>query len=363
LFRETNNLPIKQKQDWAHYINSFQREEDGLFYPDPIYHPDKERAVFQATSFCLTALRILDSAPGYSLNIVNKWRTKSNVEEYLFQRGCHLGKGGSGNKAMFQAIFMTHEFERTNEPELLDSINAWFDFHNRYQNPNGFWGNGSQGQLYKGLQNAFHQFVIYEYWNKDFPRLDIVAQTALDLQDKDGFFSALPGGSSCKDYDSLHFLFATNKYFTGIMEKSFGNALVAFKSRWNNDGGFCENSIRPYGIFDYPRLLSFILRGRNNKIRLSRGKEVAREIIKPKKYKSRTWVMPSQPWGVSTLWDTWFRCLTFAEISCLFNDDNCRNYKFPEHIGIGYNNKINDSVFPSRIKAQSPNRAKKSSQL
>jgi hypothetical protein len=341
LFRETDNLSKKEKKGWTNYINSFQRREDGLFYPDPIFHPDKERAVFQATSFCLSALDILNSAPEYPLLIVNNWRTKTGVEDYLIQRGCHLGKGGSGNKAMFQAILMTHEYERTQDPELLASINVWFDFHNRNQNKYGFWGNGSRGQLYKGLQNAFHQFVIYEYWNRGFPRLDIIAHTVIELQANDGFFSNLPGGGSCKDYDSLHFLLSyENKDFLkeniDIIEMAVGSII----SRWNQDGGFCENSLRPYSMGNYSQLISFISSGSNLKINLYRGESVLREIIKPKKYKMRNWVPGLQAWNESTLWDTWFRCLAIGEMSCFLNSDNFQKFRFLKHIGIGFN-KIN----------------------
>jgi hypothetical protein len=337
LFRETCMISEEEKLGWAKYINSFQRKEDGLFYPRPIFHPDKERAVFQATSFCLSALKMLGYGPRYPLSIVNKWRKKESVEDYLLQRGCHLGAGGSGNKAMFQAIFLTHEYERKKDPELLNSINVWFDFHNRHQNHNGYWGNGSRGQLYKGMQNAFHQYVVYEYWDREYPRLDIITHAVLKLQDKKGFFSDLPGGSSCKDYDSLHFLLSGHHDGKVIAEGALINAIEAIKTRWNKDGGFCENPVRPYGAKTFPGLLYFIITGKNHEIRVTRAKEVAREIIKPKKYKSRNWVETPHPWAESTLWDTWFCCMSIAEVLCHFTSDNFEKFKFPDHIGIGYN--------------------------
>jgi hypothetical protein len=228
LFQETDNLSLEEKKEWANYINSFQSESDGLFYPNPLYHPDKERDVFQASCFCLSALSILESETEIQNLYVDQWRTRENVEQYLKERGCHLGKGGSGNKAMFQAILLTHEYERGKDHVLLESINTWFDFHNRYQNSFGFWGKGRQGQLYKGLQNALHQFVIYEYWNRDYPRLEKVAHTALKLNDQEGFFSHLPGGDSCKEYDALHFLLYFYKGNFKLIEP------VLEKATWRN---------------------------------------------------------------------------------------------------------------------------------
>ena len=338
LFRETDKLTSKKKVNWANYINSFQREEDGLFYPDPIYHPDKERAVFQVSCFCISALCIIDAAPRYRLAIVDRWITKSSVEEYLLQGKCHLGKRGSGNKAMFQAIFLTYEYERTNDERLLKSINNWFDFHDSYQNKFGFWGTGSNGNLYGGLQNAFHQFIVYDYWNRKYCHLEKVAQTAILLQDRDGFFSNLPGGSTCKDYDSIYFLlsFCSNYSLNGI-EKTLEKVIEAILSRWNLDGGFCENTLRPFKADSIHKLISFTLSGKNNKIRITRGKHVLQEIIKPKEFKIRNWVKEPQLWGESTLWDTWFHCLSIADIACFVDKGNYECYRFHKNIGIGTN--------------------------
>jgi hypothetical protein len=336
LFHETDSLTLKEKEEWANYINTFQCEEDGLFYPNPLYHPDKERDVFQATCFCLSALSILESEPKYRISIVNNWRNKENVEQYLKERGCHLGKGGSGNKAMFQAIFLTHEFERGKESDLLESINTWFDFHNRYQNSFGFWGKGRQGQFYKGLQNALHQFVIYEYWNRAYPRIEKVAHTALKLNDQEGFFSHLPGGDSCKEYDALHFLLYFYQDKSNLIEPVLEKATRAIKTRWNEDGGFCENPTRPFKS-DYVRLIAFIFNAKSNDIRINRGINVFRELIKPQKNNTRKWIKESQPWGESTLWDTWFRCLSIAEVSVFIDNNNYKKYRFHKHIGLGFN--------------------------
>lgn len=334
LFQETDKLSVEEKKEWANYINTFQNEKDGLYYPNPSYHPDKEREVFQASCFCLSALSILDSKPKYRIFIVDQWRTRDNVKQYLKERGCHLGNSGSGNKAMFQAILITHEYEKLKDHELLESIKTWFDFHESCQNNLGFWGKGRQGQLYRGLQNAFHQFVIYEYWNRDYPHLEQVAQTALKLNDQEGFFSHLPGGDSCKEYDALHFLLYYYHCNSTIIEPVLKKVIGAIKTRWNEDGGFCENSTRPFKS-NYIRLMAFIINAQNNEIRITRGINVLKEMIRPMKYNTRKWIKEPQPWGESTLWDTWFRCLSIAEVSCFINNNYYLKYRFHKHIGIG----------------------------
>ncbi|MCW8965806.1 MAG: hypothetical protein OQK82_03835 [Candidatus Pacearchaeota archaeon] len=331
LFKETDNLSERQKIDWSDYINSFQKKEDGLFYPEPIYHHDKERAVYQVTSFCLSALSILEKKPRYRLAVVDKWRSPECVEKYLSERGCHLGMGGSGNKAMFQAIFLTHEYEETADETLKQSINAWFAFHDKHQNEFGFWG--KSGRLYYGVQNAFHQFVIYDYWNRTYHKIEKIVETIRHIQGKDGHFSPIPGGNTCKDYDAIHFL--TCSEFDQSRRVIFDKIKKAMFLCQNNDGGFCENKLKPIKLIKLPYLLSFAFNGYNSALTKYRITSIAKELLKAKKLKQRKWVKEGQPWNESTLWDTWFRMLTMAEISvCL--DHNLSDFRFHKHIGLGY---------------------------
>ncbi len=343
LFKETDNLSREEKDNWTDYINSFQNEKDGLFYPDPILHPDKERAVFQLTCFCLSALDILGSAPKNRLSIVDKWKTEAETRDYLFARKVHLGKGGSGNKAMFQAIMLTHEYEKTKDEKLLIGMNTWFDFHDQYQNNYGYWGVASKRSLYSGVQNAFHQFVIYDYWKRNYSNIDFVAKTAVRLQDRAGFFAPVSGGGACKDYDAIHYLLASQKTANSAKGKiALKKALRAVNKCWNQDGGFCENIYRP--LQSYKILHYFVLAssGYDWSIWLTRLKHIAKDLIRKQEKKSRKWVPENQSWNESTLWDTWFRSLSIAEILCFFNPENYDKYRFHKHIGIGYKSTSNN---------------------
>lgn len=332
LFKETDKFTEEKKLNWAAYINSYQNPDDGLFYPDPIYHPDKERAVFQVTSFCLSALAILGSKPTYNLKIVDEWKEKGSVKKYLAERGVHKGKGGSGNKAMFQAIFLTHEYEKTNDPILLESIEEWFEFHNEHQNELGFWGatNIMRNTLYGGVQNAFHQLVIYEYWKKEYSNLDKINDIITYLQDYNGYFSPYPGGDSCKDYDAIHFILNN---FHGNRQKQIYKMVLANNKNWNRDGGFCENIYKPYSLKHAFKIFNFVC---SKKLSVFRYRLIytLKELIKNKNKLNRKWVKESQKWNESTLWDTWFRCLIFSEISN-FTDEKYP-VKYLKHIGIGY---------------------------
>ena len=146
----------------------------------------------------------------------------------------------------------------------------------------------------------------------------------------------MPGGDSCKEYDALHFLLYFYKVNSKLIEPVLEKAIGAIKTRWNEDGGFCENSTRPFKS-NYARLMAFIMNAQNNEIRITRGINVIKEIIKPKKYHTRKWIKEPQPWGESTLWDTWFRCLSIAEVSCFIDNNYYIKYRFHKHVGLGFN--------------------------
>jgi hypothetical protein len=335
LFRQTDTFSKTEKKNWAAYINSHQKEEDGLFYPNPILHPDKERAVFQASCFCLSALSILDEKPNYRLSVVDRWKSAEAVKTYLIEREAHLGKGGSGNKAMFQAIFLTHEYEKTRDVALRNAIEAWFCFHERYQNRIGFW---EKGALYAGLQNGFHQYMIYEYWNREFPKLDKVIKIAINLQNYEGFFAPYLGGSACYDQDALHVILSSPEIIKKrkIPVEFFEKTINGINKCWNSDGGFCENAIKPYNLHHTSYIVTHIFDGKGIFLKFERMKAHIKEVIRKKKYHERKWVNEGQLWDESTLWDTWFRSLSLVEVGFLMDKKVKNNFRFHKHIGIGF---------------------------
>lgn len=341
MFKATDNISEDEKKSWVDYINSFQREKDGLFYPDPVLHPDKERAVFQATCFCLSALSILGFAPRYQLTVVDQWKTAHDVEEYLIQRGCHRGDSGSGNKAMFLAIFLTHEYERTGNNHYKELMNSWFAFHEKNKNSLGFFGQKKSDQWYGGLQNALHQLVIYEYWNREYSHLNNAAVVARKLQGWHGHFSPNVFGDACKDYDSIHVLLMAVKrgIIINDLDKIISKTTRAILKLQNNDGGFPDSGYRNKNIATRTMAQKIhILISPSYNVSKTRALDLFKELRGEKKLLIRRWVKEGQPFNESTLWDTWFRCLLIADvINHYYPDESNKYFRFHKHIGLGFN--------------------------
>lgn len=342
LFKETKQFTEDERKQWVSYIQGFQNKEYGYFEPQVYYHTDKERNSYQLTCFCLSALKILDAEPKFPLSFVEQWRTPDDVKRYLYEKDCHLGKPGSGNKAMFLAIFLTYEYERTGEAYFLDKVNAWFELHDESQNVNGLWGKGVKSSFFRGLQNGFHQLLIYFYWHKQTNRIDRTLDIVLKLQDKDGYFAPTPGGEACHDYDATHILvnaYNILDYRRKDIRQSLRRAYHALLQNQNADGGFCQSKKKPDSIIDMMRFVPFCLYGNTPYVWYYRLRRVVGTVVRTDFTIYTGWTQKNREWHQSNLWDTWFRCLALAEIAHTIDDkalDDFRNVQFHKTPGLGH---------------------------
>lgn len=345
LFGVTESWGETTRSEWIDYINSFQEESSGFFIPAG-YHGDlNSKPVHQLTSFCLSALELLGyTSPKYELKFVEQWQSPENMEGYLREKGCLVGRSTSGNAAMFVAIFLTYLYEKSGEERYLDLINTWFRLHNKHQNPQtGFWGNAEKSKPYLGFQNGLHQFVIYNYWNKPIKFHNKIVDNVMKLQAPDGFFSPYPGGSSCADFDAadilIHSGFKKN-YRIKDVKKALLHLAKSILASQNKDGGFCETRKRPASplkLFS-PAVLRFIFSTPNFYVVISKLKSSLSVSLKRNSIIDTHWTKIGRRWDQSNLWDTWFRCLTVAEIACLFSPENGaeRQFNFLSTIGLGW---------------------------
>lgn len=339
LFKETKQFSDNERKQWISSIQGFQNKEHGYFEPQVYYHTDKERNRYQLTCFCLSALQILNAEPKFPLSFVEQWRTSDDVKRYLREKGCHLGKPGSGNKAMFQAIFLTYEYERTQDPQLLKKIDAWFEFHDRHQNRNGFWGKDLRSHYLYGMQNGFHQLVIYFYWKRKVPNLKKIIDITLNCQDVAGFFAPTPGGEACYDYDAIHILTTAYNmidYKRPQIKASLAKAAKAIAGSQNPDGGFCQSKAKMENALDFMKQITFCLYSRLPYLWYFRSKANIGVLLKKRHRIHTGWTKDSRTWHESNLWDTWFRSLALAQISCILNDKDSTDFNFHKTIGLGH---------------------------
>jgi prenyltransferase beta subunit len=338
LFKETDEFTSIQKNIWVEYIQGFQDETTGYFEPIECFHKDIERNTHQLTAFCISALRILNTTPKYSLSFVyTKWSTNEQVSQYLHDIGVPKGKSGAGNKAMFMAIFLTYEYERTKSKQLLSQINTWFEFHNTHQNPEtGLWGTNHKDRYFNTSQNGFHQVIIYDYWNKPLINTEKILSVLLSQQNKDGSFSPVPGGESCFDSDSIILLaFIKKRLLLNPESIVLKNALNNMFRNKNEDGGFAESKYFPKRIMDILLLLPNIISADLGKSHYVMRKTIG-QVVYGNSENATGWVKHPRVLDISNLWDTWFRCLGISQIQIMMKPDDLSPYRFHKNIGIGF---------------------------
>jgi len=337
LFDIVKDIPMSIKGRWAEYILSRQDKESGFFKSETKTTERVIRNELQLTTFCLTALHILGREPLYNLPYQNELISKDFVKEFLNQEGCLDGHRGSGNMAMFIGILLTYLYEKTQNEAYIENLNLWFDLHDKNRNKIGLWGEDPNSYQYKGLQNGFHQLVIYYYHDKPIQDHDKILERILRLQDFEGHFAPIIGGMACEDYDAIHILASSGSLSSGPKKYTYAvkEALMAARSALLvdliADGGFCQTKREIWRV-SYSQL-KFILSSKDIQIAIIRLRKTLGNILRGKKTIKVNWFSDSRSISESNLWDTWFKCLSIAEIEYLLIGE--RSYRFPEIIGLG----------------------------
>jgi|APSaa5957512535_1039671.scaffolds.fasta_scaffold29059_1 hypothetical protein len=342
LFGVVDTWTERERDLWVDYLCSYQDKKSGYFIPDSFDGDLNTKPVQQLTCFCLSALNILGTTPKYRFSFLKQWPRPEDVCNYLRETGCFSGRPTTGNMGMFLAIFLTYEYEKYKDETALDRLRLWFCEHEKTQNKStGFWGNSLRNRYYAGFQNAFHQYVVYNYWNRPVPCYMEIVDNVLSIQDFDGHFAPIPGGGGCWDYDAADILINCG-YKRGYRIKDVESALsrlfTAILKNQNNDGGFCESRKRPLSIVHVLNNRKFIYSGYNSYLWYYRLKATTVASRRKSRIIETHWTRKGRIWDQSDLWDTWFRCLALAEISetIQLSLNMEVQWGFHKHIGLGY---------------------------
>lgn len=339
LFGEVGRFSEDRRLGWINYIQKHQNKYNGCFEPGFEITSRKERNILQLTTFCLSALKILGAKPLHDLPYKSELLEPDFVDKYLLKHKCLVGARGSGNMAMFLGIFITEHYEDTKNELYLKALERWFNLHDNNTNDNGFWGDRLEALYYNGVQNGFHQYVIYYYWDREIKKKSRIEKVIAQLQDAKGHFAPFLGGAACEDYDAIHLLLAMNPVINEtpeslkkILKKSY-NALL---KDLNDDGGFCQTKLSP-NKFSLNQIV-FVYSNFNSKLFKIKLRKTMGYIFRNRNEIVVNWFDKSRKINESNLWDTWFKVLAIAEIEAFFNVKS--KFNFQKAIGLGNYKKL-----------------------
>lgn len=334
LFNDLKTLSDEQRSEWLTYLKGFQQEQTGLFVDpqaseritDPTH--DEEHLNRQLTTFCLSAIEALGDKPDYPLSFLDEWKGITPLTSWLDSLDWE-NPWNSGNKVMFLAICLAYNYEHFEDDKAREALDVWFDWMDRHQNPGtGFWGTSRDSNYFIGMGGFYHQFLIYEYFDREVQYAERVVDRILFLQQPDGLYFPGQGGGSCDDIDataSLVHLYHKYDYRRDDIRASLKRSLSALLENQNSDGGFCWSNRRKLKLSEYWKLITSIFRSGDPYywyIINRRGiRSHSKKILRHHSTIKTGWNRSQRTLWDSSLFDTWMRCLTIAEICTVLTEE------------------------------------------
>lgn len=290
----------------------------------------------QLLTFTLSALSLLDAFDDNPLEDLITEQISDDVAIDLEHNGVLKGQAGSGNQAMFLAIFLLHARDYMGV-DTQSKLDTWVELHIKHMNRFGFWG-PDKGMTHLQFQNGYHQHEILEYLGIDNPLQAQQCDAVSSLADSRGHFAPYPGGGGCYDYDAVFMLTPHEKSPNETVKKLLSTTNETIISEQKTDGGFCESlKIRPRSISNYIGFAGRVLSALNNQSLFVERLRYAVTLQRPKHDRIHThWSEYSRGWGESDLWDSWFRMLTLARIDVAMDPSRTADWGFIDYPGIGF---------------------------
>jgi hypothetical protein len=304
----------------------------------------KDKPYRQLLAFTLSALTVLDTLRDDPLEDLVTEQIPFDVSAELERWGCLKGVPGSGNQAMFLAIFMIHA--RDNLGLMTQKkIDEWVDLHMDHMNPLGFWG-GSTKMTHAAFQNGYHQYEILEYLGVSDPKMFIAAQEVMVLADVKGHFAPYPGGGGCYDYDATFVLTPEGRPANDSAKDVLHRLAASLRKEQNPDGGFAESLlVRPRSLSSLSHSIRHIGSAGSNISLLLERLRWAAILQRPKHDRITThWSHYSRTWGESNLWDSWFRMLALMRIEWALKPTPVSAQRFINFPGIGFHPAVRLSI-------------------
>lgn len=308
-------------------------------------HTSKERhgkPYRQLLTFGLSALAILDELKHDPLDDLVGEQIEDNINDMLMRAGVLSGQAGSGNQAMFSAIFLIHARDHLGMP-VHGKLDEWAQLHIQHMNRFGFWGNPS-GMTHLQFQNGYHQHEMLEYLGLDNPHLGRTLAAVRGLADMDGHFAPYPGGGGCYDYDAVFMLTPYGRIPDDATRRVLERTASTLLSEQNLDGGFCESrKVRPQSTAQMAGFVRHVWAAHGNPAALRERLRYGLTLQRPKHNRIHThWSLYSREWSESDLWDSWFRMLALARLDVAVHPEHTGHWGFIDYPGIGYHPSLRD---------------------
>lgn len=317
-----NKLEDIDSQKYIDYINSFQDENSGFFIGPETKENELtskhswEHVLMHLTCHVLPTILLLRGKPKYKFTFLDAFKDTNWLKHWLDQRDFR-DAWYEGNYLLFVGELLAFETEQ-GDKKAKDALNYWFEWLDNKVDPmTGLWGTQGFCNPYMAIFGAYHQFLVYYYFNRPIKYYEKVIDTTLNC-------SNAIGSGACEDVDIIDILVNARKrtdYRCNDIELVLKRAVGPVLACQNEDGGFT------YAQRNQP----FSMMG----------------------IKRTAYPMPN-----SHMFPTWFRVHTLALLNEIINDPRISNfnYSFNSFCSMGWHD-TSLKPKPKKTKGQTTNGA------
>jgi len=246
----------EERRKWTEYIQQWQDPETGRFVGpeirrDELLSPqhDWDHVTMHLTAHVLPTLDLLGARPLHRLRFADRFLDLNYLRTWLKRRNWRHA-WLEGNNLLFVGQFLTFlkEIEEVDEAEhALAEYFRWLDVG---QDPiTGLWGTNGQCDTYEATYGAYHQLLVYYYWDHPIHHARRIIDTVLATQHADGSFTRHGGGGACEDVDGVNILvnlFKRTGYRPLAVHSALHHLLKHVLRNQMPDGGFVYRRGRPF---------------------------------------------------------------------------------------------------------------------
>ena len=250
---ELHNLSQKEATAWVNYFDSFQREDDGLFW-DPviqneIYENSDWWGARHLALHMVSAYTDLGARPRYPFKVLETYYKPGSMKSWLDQydwSGAAIGESDVDNKIMNIGCLLQYQRDTWGDEDAGRAV-EWLKSYlrGRLNSSTGLWGGLSpddKHQRSRMVQFAYHLLPIF-FYDRDYDfDAEKIVNIVLGTQNQFGGFGVNANSSACEDIDSIDLLTQFNPYIDETLRVKTDNAIDK-SFPWINmnqaaDGGF-----------------------------------------------------------------------------------------------------------------------------
>lgn len=252
-------LQVRGKKDlkgWADYLNSFQNEEDGLYYDPVLTGPSYEHigqwnegwGKHHLMGHMIIALARLGATPKYPLRYLEAYYDHESLMEWMDSFDFSGDVWTASNYFMNLYTVMEYARDYMNDKRAGDAIQTMIEWIMKKQNQEtGMWHTQSFSSLdqlgkLKVVRAAYHFYPLFEYEGADIPYADKIVETILPLQNRWGGWTVEEGNAgACEDIDAIEPIIrcaAARPELTTQIKAAVKRSMIWQLSCRNDDKGF-----------------------------------------------------------------------------------------------------------------------------